>query len=234
MITFDDGSRDDAVRVRGCRKKRGNQFSAGVMMSRSILLIVVVTIGAFNVGCVDEDERIPAPVPDVDNPSEGDEAPERDEVPPFFNVSGEGPEAPVDEEPESPPMEESDIDDQCPRSRLEWAGVDELFAIEDRPAPRWPIDEDTQLCSIPWGDVIARSPGGDAWVVLAREYIAARLNLADGVRPAASLNRDLVEAEALLRTCEPMLSPPETSERRRALQLASDIAAFNEAICPSN
>lgn len=127
---------------------------------------------------------------------------------------------------------------ECPRSHVEWSphridpARQQQFTAPKKPQKiDWPIDEQTELCGLPWVEIISASPAGDAWIVLAREYIAARLNMAAGISFPLSLERDLSRAENILGTCR-ALTPSETTQRRQALQIAQMLADFNDATCP--
>ena len=65
----------------------------------------------------------------------------------------------------------------------------------------WPIPEDTELCDQRWVDILWTPPKGDAWYILAHQYIAAELNVASGASTDAELDAALSDAEALLSGC---------------------------------
>lgn len=212
--------------------------------SRGLVLLIAITVFAIGCGEADDPEPTPTPSPDVedDDPEEVDDEEDveplpLDEIPPISVVSDGPPppsaDRPIDDEPQVVPDDDPVLDQDCPRSVHEWRGDEDPLTLRPRPTRpvEWPLSPSTQLCNMSWQEIITTPPRGDAWVILAREYIATRLNIADGVSPPLSANQDIIDAEAILRRCEP-LTPPETSDRRRALQLANSLATFNEAICP--
>jgi hypothetical protein len=65
----------------------------------------------------------------------------------------------------------------------------------------WPIAEDTQLCGMPWLDILHTEPNGDAWLILAHQYIAAQLNLASGASTTDAVDTAMSSAAAYLDAC---------------------------------
>jgi len=63
----------------------------------------------------------------------------------------------------------------------------------------WPISENTILCGLTWFNILHTVPAGNVWFILAHQYVAARLNQANGACVAALGNGDnLTEAGTLL------------------------------------
>lgn len=92
----------------------------------------------------------------------------------------------------------------------------------DRP---WPIDEDTELCGRSWLATFDVAPQGDAFFILAHQYLAASLNVAAGASAPADVSSALDEAEALLADCVVA-----DGERARALELAALLDDFNNGV----
>lgn len=65
----------------------------------------------------------------------------------------------------------------------------------------WPIDEDTQLCGQGWLDILQTPAAGDAWYILAHQWIAASLNVASGASTTPEVDQALADGEAMLSTC---------------------------------
>jgi hypothetical protein len=65
----------------------------------------------------------------------------------------------------------------------------------------WPIAEDTQLCGVSWLDILHTEPEGDAWLILAHQYIAASLNVASGASTTAEVDAALASAAEYLDAC---------------------------------
>lgn len=65
----------------------------------------------------------------------------------------------------------------------------------------WPVSEATELCGQTWLEVLATPPKGDAWYILAHQWIAASLNVASGAAPPPEVADALAEAELFLQDC---------------------------------
>jgi cysteine-rich repeat protein len=88
----------------------------------------------------------------------------------------------------------------------------------------WPISENTRVCSRKWLDILETSPRGNAWYILAHQWIGARLNVANG----ASTTPDVVNA--INRATNLLNSACTTcSIRRIDRDLATDLASVLEA-----
>jgi hypothetical protein len=87
----------------------------------------------------------------------------------------------------------------------------------------WPLPEDATLCGRTWLDVIGDpSTGGDAFVILGRQWVAARLNVAAGAPSTPEVDAALAEGEALLLLCDIT-----GRDRQRAILLAELLDAYN-------
>lgn len=94
----------------------------------------------------------------------------------------------------------------------------------------WPIDEDTDLCGRTWLATLDVAPRGDAFFILAHQYIAASLNAAAGAAVPLDVGAALDEAEGLMADCAIV-----DGERARAVELAGLLDAFNNgAIGPGH
>jgi hypothetical protein len=65
----------------------------------------------------------------------------------------------------------------------------------------WPIAEDTQMCGMGWLDILHTSPKGDAWLILAHQYIAAQLNVSSGASTTAEVDAAMSSAAGYLDGC---------------------------------
>jgi hypothetical protein len=65
----------------------------------------------------------------------------------------------------------------------------------------WPIAEDTQMCGMAWLDILHSEPNGDAWLILAHQYIAARLNVSSGASTTADVDVAMSSAADYLDAC---------------------------------
>jgi hypothetical protein len=87
----------------------------------------------------------------------------------------------------------------------------------------WPISEETVLCGATWLDILNMKPEGDAWIILAHQWIAAKLNEASGASTDV-LGGTLDEAEDLLtNNCGGLSGDDEV----RALELAGIFDDYN-------
>lgn len=89
----------------------------------------------------------------------------------------------------------------------------------------WPLSEDTELCDQRWVDILWTPPKGDAWYILAHQYIAAELNVASGASTDAELDAALDDAEALLIQCS--IAP---EDRDEAIALSGLLDDFNNGL----
>ncbi|RAL22862.1 hypothetical protein DL240_08190 [Lujinxingia litoralis] len=112
----------------------------------------------------------------------------------------------------------------CPRGQGYWKNHNR-FGQGNQYYP-WPIDEDMVLCGETWLEILNTPPEGDAWYILAVQYIAARLNAADGVEVPIAISLALDQVATLLGGC-PVLTPGQPG-RDVALGLATLLEAFNE------
>lgn len=85
----------------------------------------------------------------------------------------------------------------------------------------WPIPEDTQLCDS-WIDILWTPPQGDAWIILAHQWIAAELNMAAGADASADVQSAADHAELLLKGC--MIS---ATDKPYAIDLSEFLDDYN-------
>lgn len=86
----------------------------------------------------------------------------------------------------------------------------------------WPIDERTALCGRTWLDILRTPTRGDAWMILAHQWIAAELNVANGASTTREVRDALAAGQTLLAACR-------VAEADRALAIgASEVLdAYN-------
>lgn len=65
----------------------------------------------------------------------------------------------------------------------------------------WPLPEEAQLCDQTWLDILTTPPKGDAWYVVAHQWIAASLNVAAGAVPPPDVAAALAQVEDMLADC---------------------------------
>jgi hypothetical protein len=87
----------------------------------------------------------------------------------------------------------------------------------------WPLPEDTVLCERSWLEWLHTPPrGGDAWIILVRQWIAAQLNVASGAAVPQGVADAISDADALLASCS-----VSGSDRSEALALSEFLDAYN-------
>src|SRR5204863_4130061 len=62
----------------------------------------------------------------------------------------------------------------------------------------WPISENTRICNRTWLTILNTAPQGNAWYILAQQWIGARLNQAAGASSTADITAALAASESLL------------------------------------
>lgn len=140
--------------------------------------------------------------------------------------------------PPDPPPE----DVLCPRTQGYWKNHN-IYAEQDAQNIPWPTAdftadpaEDTILCEdLTWLEILHTPPQGDAFYILASQYIAARLNQAAAETLGVDLPEDMQsaidEAADLIDVGEgePCPSyPPGTENRDEITDLADTLADYNE------
>ena len=111
---------------------------------------------------------------------------------------------------------------ECPRTQGYWKNWNIYAQQENRQIP-WPIAEDTLMCGMTWYEWLQTPPaGGDAWIILAHQFIAASLNEAAGVDVPDDVADALAAAAALLDDCE-----ISAEDREAAIALSELLDAFN-------
>jgi hypothetical protein len=112
-------------------------------------------------------------------------------------------------------------DDGCTLTQGYWKNH---HAQAENPAQQqpWPLDEGNLLCDQTWLDILHTPPKGDAWYVVAHQWIAASLNVAAGAAPTPEVTAALSQADAMLSDCA--IDPDEHDD---ALAAADLLDAFN-------
>jgi hypothetical protein len=99
------------------------------------------------------------------------------------------------------------------------------YASNENQKIAWPLDEDTMYCNQTWLDILKTPPaGGNAWYILGKQLIAAKLNIAKGASSGAMIDQAINHGEALMiGNCT---SIP-TEMRQTALDYASILDSYN-------
>lgn len=112
-------------------------------------------------------------------------------------------------------------DDGCTLTQGYWKNHSEYGKNPSQREP-WPVDEDTALCGSTWFEILLKAPKGDAWVILAHQWIAASLNVAAGAEAPPDVAAALAEAGGYLADCS-----VSADERDAALAASELLDAFN-------
>jgi len=86
----------------------------------------------------------------------------------------------------------------------------------------WPIAEDTQMCGMGMLDILHTEPNGDAWLILAHQFIAAQLNLESGASAPAEVDDAMSSAADYLDACS-----ISEADRDAALAVSALLDAYN-------
>ncbi len=111
----------------------------------------------------------------------------------------------------------------CPHSQGYWKNHNKYAKNPSQKIP-WPISEDTKMCGITWLNILNTPAGGDGFYILAYQYIAAKLNLANGGPTSPALLAKMEEAAELLNKCKSMKTGPNKS---KATALADYLEKYN-------
>jgi cysteine-rich repeat protein len=118
-----------------------------------------------------------------------------------------------------------DAYDQCVYSQGYWKNHNRFSKNPSQQVP-WPIDEETMLCDQTWLEILKTPPKkGNAFYILGHQWIAAKLNVANGAQTTPEVDDALTEAEALLGGCE-----ISRDDRKEALALASLLGDYNNGL----
>jgi hypothetical protein len=118
-----------------------------------------------------------------------------------------------------------DEHDGCVRTMGYWRNHSALATNPNQQIP-WPISETTQLCGASWWTWLRTPPvGGNAWIILARQWIVAQLNDASSADVPQHIAEAMTAAEALLADC--VITD---AERAQAIELAELLDAYNNGL----
>jgi hypothetical protein len=92
----------------------------------------------------------------------------------------------------------------------------------------WPVSESTTLCGKTWLNVLHTAPKtGDAWTILAHQWIAAQLNVANGASVPEGVSTALSTSQSLL-TANCSGIPP--AQRQAALESSLILDSYNNGL----
>lgn len=108
--------------------------------------------------------------------------------------------------------------------KTHYAGAKNASQNIDWPQPG---DENNLLCGKTWLSLLQTAPkGGDAWLVLAHQWIAATLNRDAGASAPADVQQALTDGGALLAQCTTLSGP----SKARATNLAGLLDQYNNGL----
>jgi hypothetical protein len=112
----------------------------------------------------------------------------------------------------------------CPHTIGYWKNHN---AYASNPSQRiaWPISEDSSGCGYTWLEVLNEEPLGDAWLIVAKQWIAAVLNWSVGAEMPPDVYNALNWAGAYLNDCEIA-----DEDREAALAYAAQLDAYNNGL----
>jgi len=113
----------------------------------------------------------------------------------------------------------------CARTQGYWKNHN-IYETNNNQMIPWPISEDTELCGRTWLYWLNAPPrGGDAFIILAHQWIAAMLNQASGADVPTEVQDALDEGGALLNDCTIA-----AEDRDEAIDLADTLDDFNNGL----
>lgn len=86
----------------------------------------------------------------------------------------------------------------------------------------WPIQAGAEMCGQSWQEILETPPKGDAWYILAHQWIAAKLNVASGAVPPLEVADAIAQAGVYLQDCQ-----ISKAEKAAALELSGLLDDFN-------
>lgn len=110
--------------------------------------------------------------------------------------------------------------DGCTRTRGYWQTHHQEGIAQEQP---WPIPETTELCGIPWVEILWTPASGDPWTILAAQWIAASLNVESGAQAPAEVATALEDGRAILESCG-------EGDAAESLELADLLDRFNNGL----
>lgn len=139
-----------------------------------------------------------------------------------------------DDDPPAPPMDSCTGGDcppddggyGCTLTQGYWKNHNE-YKTQPKQAIDWPapLDEDDLLCGQKLLDILGTTPRGEAWYILAHQYIAASLNAASGAS-TSDLGSALADAERILTAnCDGI-----TADRQAAIDLSYLLDSYNNGL----
>lgn len=172
-------------------------------------------------GCDFPDSGGPPGPPSTDvnlDGSSGAPAPEAPEAPEDGSTSGEHPADPTGAETGAAPDAPSIWG--CTHTRGYWQTHHIDGVAENAP---WPISEATPLCDRTWVEHLSRPAGGDPWVILAAQWIAASLNVASGADAPPAVEDALARGQVVLEACS-------VEDEAEALAFADLLDRYNNGL----
>ncbi|MEH6449687.1 MAG: hypothetical protein V7765_13505, partial [Oleispira sp.] len=100
------------------------------------------------------------------------------------------------------------------------------YATNPAQSKPWPISEDSQMCGTTWHNLLNQPSVGDAWIILGKHYVTAKVNEANIGSVPQSIADVLMQASTVLASCS-----VSTENRDYALNLKDQLEAFTNNDC---
>lgn len=111
--------------------------------------------------------------------------------------------------------------EHCTRTQGYWR-THNIYAAQPNKQTPWPISEDQIGCGDTWYNWLWAEPNGDAWIILAHQWIAAQLNWGSGAPITPEVEDAIYGGAAYLNFCE-----VSDEDREAALEIAAVLDAYN-------
>jgi hypothetical protein len=109
----------------------------------------------------------------------------------------------------------------CTRTQGYWRNHN-VYAEQPNNQIPWPISEDTIGCGDTWYNWLWVEPQGDAWVIVAHQWVAAQLNWGSGAPVTPEVEQAIYDGGAFLSACS-----VSEEDRAAALEVAALLDAYN-------
>ena len=113
---------------------------------------------------------------------------------------------------------------KCTRTIGYWK-THNVYATHRSLQDPWPISEDSVGCGDTWLNWLNAEPEGDAWIILAHQWIGASLNWGAGVEMPADIEDAIAWGGYYLTACE-----ISDEDREAALEIAATLDAYNNGL----
>jgi hypothetical protein len=117
-----------------------------------------------------------------------------------------------------------DAKKECTYTQGYWK-THNVYASQPKKQLAWPLSEDSLACGSTWYELLHTPTEGDAFLILGHQYIAAKLNKAQGAPVTAEVHDAILNAFSILRDCT-----VDDDEHDDAIALSALLDDFNNGI----